>query len=117
MFTGYTVHPQANPLPYCDQFICRISFMHGDGDHYTTEVARVEEIEILTLANFLELCYETKAQGEGGPGYSGLEGFKPWEEYFPQDVSGYECQATLDGYGFYYYDASGVEYDVNLEIE
>lgn len=113
MFTQFKI-TQPKPPKYIDQFVGRLTFMSGDADAYDISEIPLENLDVLSLANFLSKCDEVNSVGSGGPGYCGIPGYKDWEDCFLYDVTCEGSPAALDGWEILWYDADGREHTVTL---
>lgn len=116
MYTRWVIGGEVQDIRYRSQVVAELEFMHGDADGYSTEEIPVKHDDVVEFANFLVRCGNTTPESSGGPGYRTVEGYERFGRDFPRDLS-YDCEASLVGYNFFYYDAFGRKSHVKLETD
>jgi hypothetical protein len=115
-FTHCELQPYKNPKR--GTYEVTVIHMHGDADHYTTNVSDFSTRDIdkmLKYVNFILRCMVAYPNGMGGDdGYWDIEGYEEHEEYFYQDNESCDGHASPDSMEIVYYDVNSVKFHVNF---
>ena len=115
-FTKTELQPFKNPKR--NTYEVTVKHMHGDADHYTTDISDFSsEDEMLDFTNFILRCMVAYPNGMGGDDrYDRVEGCDKYEEYLFQDNEYCGGHASPDTMEIVYYDSGSVKWDVNLKV-
>lgn len=108
-----------------DAYMVEVSIMHGDADHYDTlklgpyQDDKEIDVDLLhEIVNVLEAMGKAFPSGRGGtPEYSyrKVDGFEELlADEWPHDITCWGSEASFAGYKVYYYDESGIKYNVKV---
>lgn len=114
-----TLKPIKEPKAPQDRYFIMVKFMHGDADFYTYEEYKCsDEHDFRRVIAQLNECPQAPSSGGDADVYSewGEKTFKS-EDFVPWDKSGYDCAASYDGYEAFYYNSSGIKFEVEVEEE
>ena len=90
--------------------------MHGDADHYTTEIVDFKtENKMLDFVNFILRCMVAYPNGMGGDDrFDHIKGYAKYEEWLYRDNEYCEGHATPNTMDIVHYDSDSVKWDVDL---